>query len=73
MCNPNKRFSLVFDGVASPLSWEARDAVDTAFGFMIEDEDMTREEALYRFDQLEIGQALVDEDGDTWMRVEDAA
>lgn len=73
MCNPNKRFSLVFDGVASPLSWEARGAVDTAFGFMIEDEGMTREEALDLFDQLEIGETLVDEDRDTWVRVKDVA
>jgi len=44
-------------------------AVGVAFGVSIGDELMTARKAEARFDALEIGETLVDEDGDTWERI----
>lgn len=40
-----------------------------AFGYAIDDRRMTSDEAKERFDALQIGDTLFDEDGATWGRI----
>lgn len=41
-----------------------------AFGYCMARGELTEAEAQARFDVLDVGETLVDEDGDTWERVE---
>lgn len=47
------------------------DAIEPAFLRRISDGRMSINEALGRFDDLPVGESLVDEDGDVWTRVAD--
>lgn len=49
------------------------DAMDMAFGFALDAGDLTDDEVEVRFTNLKIGETLIDEDGDEWIRLEDAA
>lgn len=44
-------------------------ALRAAFGWAVAYGNMTFAQAQARFDALEIGETLVDEDGDTWERI----
>ncbi|QXN67335.1 hypothetical protein [Stenotrophomonas phage BUCT608] len=50
-----------------------KDAMDIAFGFALDDGVLTDDEVEARFTNLKIGETLIDEDGDEWIRLEDAA
>ncbi|UMO77208.1 hypothetical protein SmaMPs15_000057 [Stenotrophomonas maltophilia phage vB_SmaM_Ps15] len=61
------------EGYTSGNLFSITEAVGVGFGFSIDDGDISEGEALARFDSLKIGESLVDEDLDTWTRVEDFA
>lgn len=46
-------------------NWTLRAAFGSAIGTC----EMSRDEALQRFNALEIGETLIDEDGDIWERI----
>ncbi|WVW77134.1 hypothetical protein Bhz51_00252 [Stenotrophomonas phage vB_SmaM_Bhz51] len=54
------------------LLYDLEDAVDIAFGLSVEYGDYTHREIVDLFTSMEIGEKLIDEDGDEWIRVEDA-
>lgn len=55
------------------LLYDLEDAVDIAFGLSVEYGDYTQREIVDLFTSMEIGETLIDEDGDEWIRLEDAA
>jgi|GEM_PF-4750450 len=48
---------------------QIHDAVAVGFAISIYAGDVSRAEIVARFDALEIGETLIDEDGDTWGRI----
>ncbi|QFR57978.1 hypothetical protein CPT_Moby_253 [Stenotrophomonas phage Moby] len=52
--------------------YNLEDAMDMAFGLSLEYGDYTHREIVDLFTSMEIGETLIDEDQDEWVRVEDA-